>query len=202
MKTTLYTLSLLSLALVGAPAHAAGDHYQGAYVYGGTGLTQIRSTTTPAVTRPFTRASESHVGAAYFVGVGYRFNPYFAVEGGYQGMNGEARRKAVGGIKRSASDVGGLVLLPIGTRLELFGKLAYGTTRHTFSPAPGSGLPTVTERRSGLTPSIGANVRFNDAWSLRMEATLPQSTSKAFNQNSGHERVRSNNWMLGVAYRF
>ncbi len=198
------SLIALSLALVATTAQASPADREGAYVYGGLGKTQASWKIPAADVAPGTKRKQRSSGASYSVGAGYRFSPFLAAEGSFDNTIGNRRSKDPGTANFSSRslNVGGLALMPIGERVELFGKVAVGSRQQSFLPPKGTDVKTTRQSKFATTPSAGANVYLTDALALRAEYTIPMSANKKVQQAAGVEKMRLNTWNVGMSYAF
>lgn len=198
------SLIALSLALVTTAAHASPADREGLYVYGGLGKTHAIGKVPAADAAPGTKRKQRSSGTSYSVGAGYRFNPFLAAEGSFDNTVGNRRSKDPGTANLSSRSLtlGGLALIPIGDHVELFGKVAVGSRQQSFLPPKGTEIKTTRQRKFATTPSVGANVYLTDALALRAEYTIPMSANKKVQQAAGVEKMRLNNWYVGMSYAF
>jgi len=153
---------------------------------------------------PGTKRKQRSSGTSYSVGAGYRFNPFLAAEGSFDNTVGNRRSRDPGTANLSSRSLtlGGLALIPIGDHVELFGKVAVGSRQQSFLPPKGTEIKTTRQRKFATTPSVGANVYLTDALALRAEYTIPMSANKKVQQAAGVEKIRLNNWYVGMSYAF
>ncbi|MHC9011435.1 porin family protein [Stenotrophomonas rhizophila] len=198
------SLIALSLALVATTAHASSPDREGAYVYGGIGKTHLKSKTPAADVVPGEKRKQSDSGTSYASGAGYRFGPFLAAEASFENTLKNSRSKDVSRLTNRSLNVGGLALLPIGDRVEVFGKAAVGSRQQSLAPPKNAVGDTKRIRQSkfGVTPSVGANVYLTEALAVRAEYSIPQSVNKKVTQAAGDEKMRLNTRNVGMSYRF
>lgn len=198
------SLIALSFALVATTAQASPADREGAYGYGGLGKTQSSWKMPAADEAPGTTHKQRSSGVSYGVGAGYRFSTFLAAEVSFDSTIGNRRSKDPGtaNFSNRSLNVGGLALMPIGDRVEVFGKVAVGSRQQSLLPPKGSDLKTTRQSRFATTPSAGANVYLTDALALRAEYTIPMSANKKVQQAAGVEKMRLNTWNVGMSYAF
>lgn len=196
------SLVALSLVLATSTAAASPPDREGAYVYGGFGKTEVSSKASKAAIAPGAYRKHSETRSSYTLGGGYRFSPHLAAEASFHDMSGGKTVAGKGAYDAQSVRIGGVGILPLGERIELFGKVAMGSHRQMFSPNADPAVKSVTERKWAVTPSLGANVYLTEKLALRAEYGLPTGVNKKVQQAAGSERMRSGEWSLGAAYRF
>jgi OOP family OmpA-OmpF porin len=190
----------------------------GAGWYGGlsVGSSQIRMNDNMLPVGGATASSlakdESSTGFKLFGG--YRYNPNFALEGGYTDLGKfDARRDVtapvVGSISRnmrmSGFDLAAVGIIPMQSGFSLFGKIGamYTMTRSSVSiggallPAPG--FTEMNPRRSEWNPKfgLGAGYDFSNGMGLRLEY---ERVSNVGDAATGEGNVGM--WSLGLTKRF
>ena len=148
--------------------------------------------------------------------VGYRFMPYFAVEGGYLDL-GTAGYKAsgqvedgdgvydtsiAGDISSSGFALSGLGILPIGESFEAFARLGFyfGDADIDFNVSGEVESESFSEKE-GETEflwGIGGAYNFSDAWAVRLE--YGQVMDVGDEELTGEYDV--DRWSLGVTWTF
>ncbi|NYF37823.1 outer membrane beta-barrel protein [Stenotrophomonas sp. JAI102] len=198
------SLFVFSLALVATAAHASPADREGAYIYGAVGKTHANWKVPAADAAAGTKSKQRGARTSYNVGAGYRFSPFLAAEGSFENTIGNSRSKApgTGSIASRSMNIGGLVLMPIGDHVELFGKVAVGSRQQSYLPPKGVDLKTTRQNKFATTPSVGANVYLTDAFALRAEYSIPMSVNRKVQQAAGVEKMRLNSWNVGVSYAF
>lgn len=213
-------LALLTLAASGlAPSISVAD--SGLYLVASYGLTDTSGRKSQAdttisnlgVTAFTSTADEKDNG--YKLQVGYRFNPYVAVEGGYMDL-GRYTYHAVATVPAATRDGKGTIdawnidvvgRLPVGGQVSLLGKV--GAARHQLKfHCDGTGIACVNPDReakgTSLHYGIGAEWAFSPSWFARGEYEVVQKIGDSFNTNgtSGTSREDLKMGSVGVGYRF
>jgi len=202
--STQHVLSLLAVmsALMVGTAHAAPADRAGAYVYGGIGKASADLTRSAASAEDGRRHSARGSGSFYTVGTGYRLAPNFAVESSLQSTVGSGRGGTQGTLAHRSVDVGGLVVLPVGNRVEAFGKLAVGTRLQRYSAPTASEAGSTRERAFSLTPGVGVNLHLTDSLALRSDYTFAGKMSNRVANGAGADKARLTTWTTSLAYTF
>lgn len=213
-------LSLATAALFGAAAPAfAADN--GFYVYGSAGLTdtggrksQADATIVNAGVTTFTSSADEK-DRGYKAQLGYRFNRYFAVEGGYMDL-GRYTYHAVATVPVATRDGKGPMdgwnllavgSLPLNDQFSLIGKLGVAAQRMKFH-CEGTGIACTNPERSanGTSLQYGAGVEwaFTPNWFVRGEYEVVQKIGESFNANgtTGTSRADLKMGSVGVGYKF
>jgi len=126
---------------------------------------------------------------------GYKFNPYFAVEGQYTGI-GKVTDDVNGSVKADALSLTAVGVLPLNDTFDVYGKLGVAATKSKVS-----GLSAYDDAtHTGATYGLGAEYHFDKAISMRVgwdhyraEVDVNGGGSKSFD---------SNVTTIGVAYHF
>ena len=148
--------------------------------------------------------------------VGYRFMPYFAVEGAYVDLGtagytanvlvddgeGGIPTAITGDISSSGFALSGLGILPIGESFEAFARLGvyYADTDIDFTVAALGESESASEKE-GETEflwGIGGAFNFSDAWAVRLEYS--QFMDVGDEELTGEYDV--DRWSLGVTWTF
>ncbi len=127
-------------------------------IYGGLNLGIGK----PDINMPNGRDKESS-GVAGIV-LGYKFNPYLAVEGQYTGI-GKVTDNVSGSAKADAASLSVLGILPLNQNINLYGKLGVAATKTTVSS---SLSPMNDATRTGVTYGLGAEYNVNRNVGLRL----------------------------------
>ncbi|MDE2585366.1 MAG: outer membrane beta-barrel protein [Betaproteobacteria bacterium] len=153
-------------------------------------------------------SSTKETDTAYKLQLGYQFNQYFAVEGGYVNL-GEAKYSAsfTGGNGKATAKVDGwnidaVGILPLNDQFSLFGKL--GTfAAHTKVDASASGpggAASVSDSANNWSThyGVGASYAFTKSVAVRVEYEKFDRVGK--DNSTGKADVDL--WSVGVAYKF
>lgn len=155
------------------------------------------------------RRSSSSAGTVYKVNVGYNFNKFFAVEGGYVKLGKAPYNTSVKGgqvsssVKASGIHVAALGILPVNEQFSVFGKLGLiRSTVHQQLDASGPGQQVSgsnTYHRVGGNWGVGASVKISKPLALRVEAEQFFRLEGLHNKSSG---LKVNLLTAGVQYSF
>ena len=208
MITRVFLFAAASLAA--APALAqdvkTGPVKPGFYVYGAWGLSMASSDQALAQSQAnaavgpgavVSTNDQRYTGKAY---LGYRFNKYFGIEGGFADVAQiENTATGPGGTFTSRSQLRGgnlaaVLWLPMTQQLSLYGKVGGAVIRSTY------------------TPSIGAEVKSNDIQTF-FGGGLQYEFSDRFFGRADYERysqygnyatgdISTNVYSLGLGYKF
>lgn len=128
--------------------------------------------------------------------LGYKFNPYLAVEGQYTGI-GKVTDNVSGSAKGDAASLAVLGILPINENFNLYGKLGAAVTKTTVSS---SLSPMNDATRTGVTYGLGAEYNFNHNIGMRLGW---DHYNAAVGDVGNHENnVGANVATVGVVYHF
>ena len=156
-------LAAAGLALcASAPPAIAKD--SGGYVGASVGVTAI-DICDDLNALGFTNCDDEDTGFKIFGG--YKFNPYFAVEGGYADF-GEISASFGGSTVTAESDAvfaAAVGILPVGKRFSLFGKAGLFFWDITASGPAGTASDDGTDALLG----IGLNYDITEQWAVRAE---------------------------------
>ena len=148
------------------------------------------------------------------VGGGYRLSDHFAVETNFHGQAGDGKKKSsrnknaasngeMGSLKTRAYTVSGLVIMPVGERVELFGRAGVGRMNTSFNPAAGSDIGKA--RSSGVATQFGAGANFYVGQNsfVRTEwATLRGKGNDDVAKALGRNKLRSSGVMVSYGHNF
>jgi hypothetical protein len=146
-------------------------------------------------------------GAAYDVLLGWNFNQYAAVEGGYLGTASDESYKASepgasanANIKAEAFKLVAVGMLPLPANFTLLGKLGVAHTHINESATGtitglGSASGSVGFSKDTVTYGVGAKYQLPSQWFIRADADR-----YAFNSLAGV--VRRTAWAIGGGYQF
>jgi OOP family OmpA-OmpF porin len=143
---------------------------------------------------------------AYGVNAGYRFNPYFALEGGYAHLGSFDYSASTGTdtidgkYKASALSLSGVGIYPFTPQWSVYGKAGLTRTDAKLEASSESGLtPTENTSRNGTGLLFGAGVMYDFDRSLFAKAGWDRYT-KVGDASTGEGPVDL--YMLGVGMRF
>lgn len=128
--------------------------------------------------------------------LGYKFNPYLAVEGQYTGI-GKVTDNVSGSAKGDAASLAVLGILPVNENFNLYGKLGAAVTKTTVSS---SLSPMNDATRTGITYGLGAEYNVNHNIGMRLGW---DHYNAAIGDVGNHEKnVNANVATVGVVYHF
>ena len=217
-KPTL-ALSLATLAFATAlpiNAQAEGNWY----VLGATGATNTsgRKAQSDAVVSvlgvvPFTSQGDED-DQGHKLQLGYRFNPYLAVEGGYLDLGRftySANMPTVatrdGSLKMNAWNLDVVGSYPLGSQFSVFGKLGVAAHRAKFH-CEGTGIacsnPSRKASGTSLHYGVGVEWAFSPNWFARAEYEVVKKVGDPFNATgtTGTSRADVKLGSIGIGYRF
>lgn len=169
MKKNLTPIAIaVALSLAPAAAWAEVQDRSGGYAVVGLGKTKTEANGK----KIDVNQSKPKVGNGkfnYTVGGGYRLNDYFAIETNVHGQAGDRKKKSsrdknpksngeVGSLNTRAYTVSGLVIMPVGEHVELFGRAGVGRMNTRFTPTAGSDIGKASS--SGMATQFGAGANF------------------------------------------
>lgn len=127
--------------------------------------------------------------------LGYKFNPYVAIEGQYTGA-GKVTDKTNGSAKVDAASLTMLGILPLNDQFNLYGKLGIATTKTTVSSLKSLNDAT----RVGVTYGLGAEYELNHSLGMRLGW---DHYNASVQEASGHEKnVGDEVVSVGAIYHF
>jgi len=165
---------------------------------------------------------------SYQVLGGFRTSPYLALEVAYvradghnseftldcggrptcQGLRYDVREKA----RSQRLDMAVIATLPLGQRVELFGKLGLSRSRHRLYWSYGIWQDEGNFGRyrlkyhdmsTGLVKGGGVRLKVSPSWSIRAQYESADEVGGKGNSNAGQGRPAAvDNWWLGTEYRF
>lgn len=202
------------LCAIGALAVAMPVQAQ-VYVGGGVGVSKGSFKNSDfSLGDPEIRESNDDSDTAYKLVVGYKFNPYFAVEGGYTNL-GQFDYKYTG-VGTLAGDTGkvkykadawhasAVGILPFAERFSLFGKLGVAATnaKNSFDVnAPALGIvDSGSERKSRTNLLLGVGLGYDVTKNINVRAEYEDYGRLGNSGDTG--RVNASVWSLGMNYQF
>ena len=202
------------LVLLGISTASCADD-TGMYIYGGIGEAianinqgQVDSRLTSVGATGLASSVNSNP-SAYKLQLGYQFNQYWAIEGGYAAIGNLTYSGAgfYGGLPFSdqvseKADISNLSVagtLPFGGGFSGTGRLGYASV-HTTANAQGmvGGTPissSATVSKSAVTYGFGLKYDINEKVSLRADVDFYNAPSAAYTGNF-------NIWTIGAGYKF
>lgn len=218
MKSCAARLSFAAAVAVASLSAVAADN--GFYAYGSAGWTESnrKSEADGVVSNLVTvfKSSSDDNDTGYKLQAGYRFNRYFALEGGYVDL-GKYNYKAVSSapiaasrnveVKADAWTLGAVGSLPVTDSLAIIGKVGLADYKMKYQ-CNGTGVPCSNPDRSksdtSLYYGIGADWNFTGNWFARAEYEVFQDIGDRSNANgtTGTSKADISMGSIGVGYRF
>jgi len=128
--------------------------------------------------------------------LGYKFNPYLAVEGQYTGI-GKVTDNISGSAKGDAASLAVLGILPLNENFNVYGKLGVAATKTTVSSSLN---PMNDATRTGVTYGLGAEYNVNRTIGLRLGW---DHYNAAIGDVGSHEKnVNADVATIGAVYHF
>lgn len=218
MKTV---VNLTAAILLSGAAVAALADNAGLYLYGSVGQAttdrkaQADAAITGAGITAFTsQADDTDTG--YKLQLGYRFNPYFAVEGGFVSLGKYTYRAdataPIAATRDASIEIDGWSLgivpsAPLSQNVSLFAKVGVFGYDLKFD-CSGTGVPCTNPSRSdsGTPVYYGAGIGWSLAphWFLRAEYEIYRDIGESLNTDgtTGTSKEDVKTTSLGIGYRF
>jgi OOP family OmpA-OmpF porin len=196
MKYVMKAIVAATVLMLGTTAAQADD----LYLLGSAGFSVFAKA---AARNPAPGESISAADVTWNIQLGYRFNPYFTVEGGYHHLGkttyDHSSYREHREFEAYALSVDALAALPLGKRFSLFGKLGLAATAAKVSNlnylVSGQGTST-THSKFGLHYGAGLNWNISSEWEARTEYQTFQNVGRGDAQTNIHVLT------VGVAYKF
>lgn len=200
--------TLLSLALLATSGAAVADDAGSSWYLLGEvshSKTKLDTATSDAALGGATSTITKDNGTQWRLQLGYKFNPNFAIEGGYIDL-GKAQFRSTGGtltgtadgtVKAGGVDLAAVGILPLNDRFSLFGKAGLVAARVKSSldvAPPGDTKSNVVSPLLGL----GVSYKLNDNVDLRAEYDHVSKLGKS----GTTDKLSSNMLSAGIAYHF
>ncbi|UJF18685.1 outer membrane beta-barrel protein [Vibrio sp. SS-MA-C1-2] len=174
-KKTVIAIALASITSAAmAPAAFAGNSYMG----GGVGYSDFEDACSNSKTKDAGGCDDEDLGYNLFVG--YQFNDYFAIEGGYFDLGkAEVNNDK---FRTHGGTLSAISRLPLGERFSLFGELgAYGYHAETNNRTD-----------NGISPMAGAGITYKMSNSFDLQARYRRTEQIGRDRNTG---MNDNNYM-------
>jgi opacity protein-like surface antigen len=196
-KTAAVAVALAGLPLLATaqtPPPVPPSHTTGIYVGVGGGITDANLESTSWAPPAGTAWTSDNTSGAVKGFVGWRFNKYLGIEGGYYYLGKiENQYQGPGGYGSTSSTLDGWVLeavgyLPLNEYFSVIGKLGainamIDTSLYGATP---SGLLPVSTSKVNFTWGLGAQLDLDQRWALRAEY---ENLGKFGDSNTGEMRV-------------
>ncbi|MEO8039069.1 MAG: outer membrane beta-barrel protein [Betaproteobacteria bacterium] len=197
---------LMTAALLAAGSAVAQDKKIGLYAYGSVGVSMGKYDSAAAQARgeaavgpgtTFTEDTDRYSGKAL---IGYRFNKYFGIEGGYVDVAKiRVDSSGPGGTfgatyKLRGGQVGGIAWLPMSDELGLFLRAGAAIIRSTYKPTAG-----VDDRSTDVQTYFGVGLQYDFSTDFFGRAEY-ERYSKFGNASTGD--ISANIYSLGLGYKF
>jgi OOP family OmpA-OmpF porin len=178
----------------------------------GGGLGQSRFTLKPPAEYSLAGTSESDSSLAYDFFVGYKINPYIALEGGYLNL-GEYKISGTKGDSsaQASAKVSGLTLAalwkyPINDQWSVFARtgLMAGTAKTSASVnTPSESSSYSQNSHSGVLPIWGLGVGYAVSKQWEVRAQYQDIGASKIAEGAGKSvKLRNDLWSLSLAYQF
>lgn len=205
------SLIAVSALIATNPADASPRQRAGGYATAGVGKQDVFAAGQPGRADGYGQAWRQGE-FSYAFGLGYRLGANLAVETTFQDQldatrvhaSPNAPATAFGGeLSASLLAVSTVATLPIGDRLELFGRLGTGKLDSRYTPDAASGHGTTRSRDSARIVGLGGNLYLGRDSFVRMEWNRMRTRgASATAQAMGYERLRMTQVMLMVGHHF
>ena len=200
--------TLIPLALLAASTTALADDMASPwYVVGEVthSKTKLDTATSDAALGGASSTLTKDHGNQWRLQVGYKFNPYFALEGGYidfgktefTSTGGTLTGPASGTVKAGGIDIAALGILPVTENFSVFGKAGLVAAKVKSSldvTPPGDTKSNVVAPLVGL----GVSYKLNDSLDLRAEYDYVHKLGKS----GTTDKLTSNMLSAGLVYHF
>lgn len=198
--------ALFAIVSLAATAAIAGEGKTGLYVYGSAGVSMAKNNDSLAQAQAdaalgagsvVTDDSDRYAGKAL---IGYKFNKYFGIEGGYVDVaKVTIHATGTGGTFDSTSKLRGAQLaavawLPATDSLSLFVKVGGAAIRSTYKPSTG-----VDQKSTDLQTFFGLGLQYDFSTDFFGRAEY-ERYSKFGNASTGD--ISANVYSLGLGYKF
>jgi OOP family OmpA-OmpF porin len=144
----------------------------------------------------------------YKLHVGYQFNKYLAVEGGYIGSNNQNYAATGGNLAAPATTSIGINgwnlvavgILPVADKFSLLGKVGISSMQESMDPlttafSTTGAVTTVTGHKTDVTYGVGAKYDFTDSIFARVDLD-------SYNVGNATNANRNTIWALDVGFKF
>jgi OOP family OmpA-OmpF porin len=188
VKKKIVTAIALVAGLAAAPAFA-----QSWYAGFGAGVGNLNKSGSDLT--GLNNAQVDDTDTTYTVRLGYRFNPYFAVEGGYYDLGKYGFSGSTGGVNVSGSakaksmGLSAVGIAPLGNSFELYGRL--GIEQSELKANANTTLATASEsdKQTGATYGFGGRY-------------LVSKQVGVFAEWMKNDKINVDSYLLGVDFRF
>jgi OOP family OmpA-OmpF porin len=201
-----------ALALTAPAAMAAGD--SGVYVLGGLGYSNFGNygkLDQEARDEGIVINKRDRGDIAWKLQLGYQFNKYFAIEGGYFNLGKASANLSIPGTDISAKDtfkssgfnLNAVGILPLGnSSFSLLGKVGVFTAKSKTSVSGIENGENFSERysksKTGVLFGVGASYNFTPQFAVRAEYERYNGLRSA----SDEPKIDADVFSVGVSYRF
>ena len=191
-------IALGALAFAGYASAQVGAPYKGIYDgwYAGASIGQ---TSVDMDASGFQEVNDTDTGWKLYMG--YRFLPYFALEGAYAALGETSLKTAGTSLKVEVNDtlyLAAVGMLPLGDRFVLFGKVGVFSAETDVVACLPAVCVNEKERQDGWMYGVGLDFFFTRQWGMRAE--WERFTNVGSDQTPGNEDVDLIS--VGVIYRF
>ena len=210
-RTTVALLSLTTVAGVAQAADATGKtNWYGGVNIGRTDLRANGGDIDRALAEQNISSSTSldSNDTAYSLNIGYKFNPYFALEGGYTDLGKYGFSSNVtspvattvnGNYKVDGVNLSAVGIIPLNNGFSLYGKAGIfrANTKLDVSSSGTSGVSSTSDHSTNATYGLGASYAFNKDWTAKLEWNRFHDVGET---STGKDNIDL--YTVGVAYNF
>lgn len=154
---------------------------------------------------PITSGNSDKQETTHGLTVGYRINPYLAVEGGYVNLGNMGYQSntntgaVVGNVKSQGLTAAAVGILPIARDVSVYGKLGVIDARTDLRASGSNGIATTNTREYSVTPLLGLGASY--------DITPKVSTQVEWNRynklgGASTSEVSYNTVTVGMRYKF
>lgn len=212
MKKQVFALSMAALGAVSITARAADD--AGPYVGASVGASRLTAGA-GMIDRAFasqglsTSTSLDRNDTSYALTLGYRVNPYFAVEGNYvdlgrfdyrSGVSSPAADTLGGKFKSSGFDLLAVGIVPLNAGFSAYGKLGALWSDTKLEASSGGAVAVSDKSHSDVSATYGLGLSY--AFTRNVSGNLEWNRYNRLGDPATTGRSDANVYSVGVAYHF
>ena len=181
-----------ALALLAASLSASTAFAQSWYIGGGIGRGNLDVSGNEL---GLPNASVGDSATTYTLRLGFRLNPYFAIEGAYYDLgeydfSGNLGSVSVAGTaKAKAFALNAVGILPMSEAFDLYGRLGYGEAELKANASAAGFVGNDSDRQSGMFYGVGAR------WNLARNWGVFAEWMKA-------DKIKVDSYLVGIDLRF
>jgi OOP family OmpA-OmpF porin len=183
----IFTIAAVAAALAAAPAFA-----QNWYAGFGVGVGNLNKSGQELT--GLTNAVIDDSDKTYTVRMGYRFNPYLAIEGGYYDLgkytfSTNSGAQVSGSGKAKSFGLSGVGILPMGERFEGYARLGIEQSEIKVNANTALATASASDKQTGATYGIGARYLMTRNLAL-------------FGEWMKNDKIEIDSYLVGVDFRF